>query len=64
MKGEKVEIFISNAMGQKVTTLFNGIIGSNEQQITWNIPAQVSKGVYFATLRSGQRNETVKVIKN
>ncbi|MDR0619500.1 MAG: T9SS type A sorting domain-containing protein [Bacteroidales bacterium] len=64
MKGEKVEIFISNAMGQKVTTLFNGVIGSNEQQITWNIPAQVSKGVYFATLRSGQRNETVKVIKN
>jgi hypothetical protein len=64
MQGEKVEIFVSNAMGQKVTTLFNGVIGSNEQQITWNIPAQISKGVYFATLRSRQRSETIKVIKN
>jgi hypothetical protein len=71
MKGKKVEISISNGAGQKVVALFNGIIGSNEDKFLWNIPAQLPKGIYFATLRSifgstlqdGQYSETIKVIK-
>jgi hypothetical protein len=75
MQGSKAEISISNVAGQKVATLFNGTLGSDEEKIVWNIPAQLPKGVYFATLRGtscsissdisggGQYSETIKVIK-
>jgi hypothetical protein len=63
MQGKKAEIYISGVSGQKITSLFNGVIGSSEEKIVWNIPALLPKGIYFATLRSGQYSKTIKVIK-
>ena len=63
MRGKKAEIAIYNIAGQKTATVFAGTVTENEQEATWNIPAQLPKGIYFAVLRSGQNCETIKIVK-
>lgn len=63
MQGKRVEIAIYNISGQKVATIFNGRVTTDEQKVTWNIPAQLRKGMYFATLHGGNNNnQNIKLI--
>ncbi|MDR1974208.1 MAG: T9SS type A sorting domain-containing protein [Bacteroidales bacterium] len=62
MRGKKAEISILNAMGKKVSTVFDGIILNDSQNVSWTVPAGISKGLYVAILTGGNRTETIKLI--
>lgn len=56
-----VQLDIYNILGQRVTTLFEGIQQAGEHRITWNA-TNLPSGVYFARLNSIEYSETIKMV--
>ena len=60
-KEGQVELFITNALGQQVGSLVNGIVTSGTHEVTFNADGLAS-GTYFYTLKSGSYSETKKMM--
>lgn len=56
-----VEVAIFNALGQKITTLYNGVKSSGVHEILWN-PSGFSTGIYFYQLRTAEKVLTKKML--
>ncbi len=61
-----VDISIYNSIGQKISTLISDEISAGTHQISWNGKNQfgldVSSGVYFAKVKFGSQNKTIKML--
>jgi hypothetical protein len=58
-----VDISIYSIAGQKVATVYNGKTAQGAQNIQWNKPAALSKGVYIARLTdAGGFIQTLRII--
>lgn len=57
----KVQIYIYNALGQKVETLVNKIQQEGEHQFVWQ-PENLPNGIYFCKVQAQDFSETKKVI--
>ena len=55
------ELAVYNMAGQKVATLVNGLVGAGSHEVTFDA-SNLSSGVYFYTLNSGNLVETRKMI--
>ncbi len=55
-----VQVNIYDITGRKVTTAFNGYLGSGPQNINWNA-AGLSSGMYFYRIAAEEYNETGKM---
>jgi hypothetical protein len=55
------ELAVYNMAGQKVATLVNGLVGAGSHEVTFDA-SNLSSGVYFYTLNSGNIVETRKMI--
>ncbi len=55
------ELAVYNMAGQKVATLVNGLVGAGSHEVTFDA-SNLSSGVYFYTLYSGNMVETRKMI--
>jgi hypothetical protein len=55
------ELAVYNMAGQKVATLVNGLVGAGAHEVTFDA-SNLSSGVYFYTLNSGNIVETRKMI--
>lgn len=55
-----VVIHIFDVMGKMVTTLEQGQLPAGSQTMSWNVRDNLSGGVYFAVIRTGDKVETVK----
>jgi hypothetical protein len=60
-KTSQVEINIYNIMGQKVTTLSEGIQPAGEHKAIWEA-TDFTSGIYFAKLEAGEKNQTIKMV--
>jgi len=62
-KVQHVDISIYNLIGQKVTTLYNGIQSAGSHQVVWNglnsTGSKVSTGMYFYRIQ-GEKNTMIK----
>lgn len=56
-----VELFITNALGQRVGSLVNGKTAAGAHEVTFNADG-LSSGTYFYTLKSGNFVETKKMV--
>ena len=60
----KVEVF--NIRGQKVTTLYSGLLAKGNHQLQWNGKdynnLNVASGVYFARIKTGNFSKNVKMM--
>jgi hypothetical protein len=56
----QVELSIFNLLGQKITTLYQGIQQAGEHQVIWDASA-LPWGVYFARLEAGEKRQIVKM---
>jgi glycosidase len=56
---ESANISIYTVMGEKVCTLDNTVLQAGENKISWPIQQKLNSGVYFATITSGQIQESV-----
>lgn len=56
-----VELFITNALGQRVGTLFNGKIAAGTHEVSFDASG-LSSGTYFYTLKSANFVETKKMM--
>jgi len=56
-----VELEIVNVLGQKVATLFAGMLGAGSHAVTWNASSCAS-GVYFYRLRAGSLTSSRKMV--
>jgi hypothetical protein len=56
-----VELFITNALGQNVGSLVDGIVAAGTHEVTFNADGLAS-GTYFYTLKSGNFVETKKMM--
>ncbi|MEE9553913.1 MAG: S8/S53 family peptidase [candidate division Zixibacteria bacterium] len=56
-----ITLSIYNLLGQRITTVFEGVQNAGEHTITWDASAFPS-GVYFARLEAEGRTENVKMI--
>ncbi len=61
LESEPVILSIYNLLGQKVTTLFDGIQQAGEHHITWDASAFPS-GVYFARLNTLKNSQNIKMV--
>ena len=52
---------IWNIMGRKVVTLYQGMQAAGTHKLTWNA-TEVSSGIYFAHLQSGNHTRTIKMV--
>jgi len=59
-KAGKTSVEVFNVAGQKVATLANGMLSAGVHSVTWNA-ADVSAGVYFYTVKSGDFSKTLKM---
>ncbi|MFA6438251.1 MAG: T9SS type A sorting domain-containing protein, partial [Bacteriovoracaceae bacterium] len=57
----QVELFITNALGQRVGSLVNGKLAAGTHEVTFNAGGLAS-GAYFYTLKSGTVVETKKML--
>lgn len=55
------ELAVFNMAGQKVATLVNGLVGAGSHEVSFDA-SNLSSGVYFYTLNSGNMVETRKMI--
>lgn len=57
---------IYNLLGQRIATLFDGVQGPGEYEVTWDgrdyNHQQVASGVYFYRLTRGDKNESKKMV--
>ncbi|MCK4857496.1 MAG: T9SS type A sorting domain-containing protein [candidate division Zixibacteria bacterium] len=64
--GAQVEITVFNVLGQKVTTLENGVQPAGVYETTWDgtdgFGRAVTSGVYFYRIKAGDYNETRKMM--
>nr|MBN2277201.1 S8 family serine peptidase [candidate division Zixibacteria bacterium] len=62
----KVELTIFNTLGQKVRTLYDGVVTTGYHEITWDGRnsggEEVGSGIYFYRLRCGSSVETKKMM--
>ena len=62
----QVTLEVYNLLGQKVKTLFNGVLPAGHHQVTWNgTDAQgrpVASGVYIYRLNAGEKQQVRKMI--
>jgi hypothetical protein len=56
-----ITIAVYNPLGQKVVSLFEGVMQAGEHKITWDA-SEFPSGVYFARLQSDQRSEDIKLV--
>jgi hypothetical protein len=56
-----VTLSIYNIMGQKVAVLFDGEQQAGEHKVVWDT-GDVTSGVYFGRLESGNNNQNIKLI--
>lgn len=65
-KPAKVELTIFNSLGQKVKTLVNGFVTNSKNVVEWNGTNEagnvVPTGIYFYTLKVGNRTKTMKMV--
>lgn len=54
-------LFVTNMVGQQVKDIYNGSLNNNPYQFEVNT-ADLSSGIYFVTLRTGNQNITKKII--
>ena len=57
----EVVISIYNLLGQRVTTIFEGMQEPGEHTITWDA-SNFPSGVYFARLEAGEHSENIKMV--
>jgi hypothetical protein len=57
----QVNVSIFNILGQKVTTLFDGIGQSGENSIVWDAQ-NVSSGIYYTRLQVGDNNQSIRMM--
>jgi hypothetical protein len=57
----EISIDIYDLMGRKVVTLFDGIKEAGEYSLAWDA-ADLSSGIYFVRLKSGQESYTKKAV--
>ncbi len=56
-----ITICIYNLLGQKVTTIFEGVQEAGEHAVTWDA-TDLPSGVYFARLEAGEHSENIKMV--
>ncbi|MFA5833219.1 MAG: T9SS type A sorting domain-containing protein [Bacteroidota bacterium] len=56
----RIELFITNALGQRVASLVDGKFAAGKHEVTFNADGLAS-GTYFYTLKSGNMLETKKM---
>jgi hypothetical protein len=56
-----IKIAVYNPLGQKVVSLFDGVMQAGEHKITWDA-SEFPSGVYFARLQSDDRSEDIKMV--
>ena len=57
----QIRIDIYNMLGQKIETLYDGFMSAGEKEVVWN-GGDVSSGVYFYRVTSGERTATHKML--
>ncbi|NUN69646.1 MAG: T9SS type A sorting domain-containing protein, partial [Bacteroidetes bacterium] len=57
----QTELFVTNALGQRVASLVNGPLAAGTHQVTFDAGGLAS-GTYFYTLKSGSKVETKKMM--
>jgi type IX secretion system substrate protein len=62
-KSSEVEIFITDLIGNKITTLLNQELKSGENSIQW-IPENISSGIYFLNIKINDSIQVKKVVLN
>ena len=61
----KAEISLYSIMGQKIETIYSGMLHSGNNIISWNAPRNaLSKGVYFVTLTLDRERKSLRIIIN
>lgn len=58
--GQEVELALYNTLGEKVATVIRGSVEARDQDIIFNT-SNLSTGVYFLLMKSGQGVKSVKV---
>jgi photosystem II stability/assembly factor-like uncharacterized protein len=58
---QEVSIQIYNSIGQKVQTLFNGVLYEEDNQLFWK-PGKIVSGVYFISIECSEFNQVQKCI--
>jgi hypothetical protein len=61
LQSSGVTIEIYNIVGQRVATLFEGILQAGEHTLTWDALGFPS-GVYFARLEAGEHSKSMKMV--
>ena len=65
-KSAKVSLSIYDAKGRLVRSLYDGIAPSGWTRLTWDgtdsRSRKVANGIYFCTLRTGKRSQTIKIV--
>ncbi|HBC46272.1 MAG TPA: hypothetical protein DEO84_00550 [candidate division Zixibacteria bacterium] len=56
-----VSIAVYNIVGQRVTTLINGIEQAGEHKVVWDAK-DVPSGIYFAQLETAEKSESIKMV--
>lgn len=60
-KAEKVNVRVTNILGETVKVLANNVMNAGEQQLTWNA-AGATPGIYFYTVEAGGATESRKMM--
>ncbi|MCL2246291.1 MAG: T9SS type A sorting domain-containing protein [Lentimicrobiaceae bacterium] len=64
-KASKADISLYSIMGQKMETVFSGILPNGDHVITWNPQkSMLSKGIYIATLTLDTGKKSIRIIVN
>jgi hypothetical protein len=67
-ESQQIEIYVSNAMGQKVITLQKSLVASGDHEVIWNgtndIGQHVQGGLYFLNISGAKEKSTLKLMKN
>jgi hypothetical protein len=60
-KAGPVSLVIYNIMGQKATTIFNGVQQAGEHKVVWDAK-DVTSGVYFGRLEAGEKAQIARML--
>ena len=65
-KTTEIDLYIYNAMGQRIRTLLKGSLNAGQHQVEWDGKNDdghgVPSGIYFYQLRAGDYNKIMKMI--
>ena len=60
-RSEEVSLVVYNVLGQRVTTLIQGVLPAGHHSVSWDASG-VSSGMYFARLEAGEYVKSVKML--